>query len=84
MAFFLPYGPFLRGRFLSLCGEMIDRGFRPTLKWRDYPEEFNAVMPGWAEGMFRPEVQARICDRLLTMKRLPTWTGRTRPDWSLP
>jgi hypothetical protein len=84
MAFFLPYGLWLKYRHDSLKREMRYRGF--TVKeydtdiWADYP--WSALMPPPLEEAGRPLLISRIRDRLLHMKVKARWTSRVEPEWS--
>lgn len=80
MAYFLPFGPWLEAHWLSLREEMRRRGFKPTLTWRPYP--FQEPMPSSHMDLGRPLLQARILQRLSTMKTV-TWTSTTPPLWVL-
>lgn len=81
VVFFYDKLKFLRRRYLALLAEAEARGFN--------------VAPRWPEMPYRPEVwkdyepdlaamtvnRARICDRLSTMVRKPTWTPR-KPNFA--
>lgn len=82
MAYFLPFGDYLRHRWNLLRAEMVYRGMAPTLEWRPYPEELRGPGPSFeVVGVARRLLQARILERLSTMRQ-PTWTRRDVPAWT--
>ncbi|OPZ66001.1 MAG: Pyrimidine dimer DNA glycosylase [Firmicutes bacterium ADurb.Bin506] len=79
------YGAYLVGRHHQLIAEMRRRGFdplMPPLQYKDFTSRFSHYpSQAWlalAVHVLRP----RIVDRLSSMKREPTWTKSTRPDWT--
>ena len=69
----------LAARYRSLVAEMHYRGFHVS---NPEPRRDGAhAAPGLLAGA-RPIVQARIADRLGTMRRAPRWTRRTVPPWA--
>lgn len=81
MAYFLPFGWWLRDRWLALCAEMRHRRFTVNLEWRDYPEALAGWMPERHEELARPLLIDRIALRLRGMPRA-AWTARSRPEWA--
>jgi hypothetical protein len=70
----------LQSRFVRLIGEMKHRGFKP--QWENPPPAYNDK--AWTEDdeeYARPILIDRILDRLVTMKRQPTWFRRPTPEW---
>lgn len=79
MSYFLPYGAWLKARWLGLVEEMESRGFRPALTWRDgYP--WMDVLSSRDMERAQPLLRARINERLQRMKKI-AWTHRSRPSW---
>jgi hypothetical protein len=79
------YGAYLVGRHHQLIVEMRHRGFdprMPPLQYTDFTSRFSWYPSQAWLALAVVEVQARIKSRLATMKRVPTWTNRVRPDWA--
>lgn len=83
MAYFLPYGGFLEQRFRELVQEGLRRGFNLKYTSWTYPGPKNTPHPD-AIKAGRTILMERIRERLLTMKRTPTWTKSVRPEWLNP
>lgn len=84
MAFFLPYGLYLKRRHEWLRAEMGHRGFKVTEYdtdiWHDYP--WQADLDDSVLAYARDLLIKRINSRLCAMKRTPTWTNRFAPTWA--
>jgi deoxyribonuclease (pyrimidine dimer) len=84
VCYFRNKGRYLHTRWESLCAEMRGRGFAVNLQWREWPsEELYQDIPQETEVAAAPQLQARICDRLRTMTRSPTWTRCIPPTWAV-
>ena len=83
--YFINRGKFLKRRFFALLQEMRLRGFATNFEtWQGFPEQF-CLDCGRTDDYFRGRemVRARICERLITMKREPTWTKCSNPWWTV-
>ncbi len=79
------YGAYLAERHEKLVEEMRHRGFKPKLppvkqdQFPSYCQRYPSV-PWLASAEVL--VRVRITNRLMTMKRQPTWSKQERPPWS--
>jgi hypothetical protein len=84
MAYFLPYGLWLIAHYEQILQEMEFRGFKAKNKYWSYPSIF--CVRGMAlsvAAQFQPAIRERINQQLKAMKRIPTWTNRSKPEWLL-
>jgi hypothetical protein len=80
------HGGYLASRHQALIDEMQRRVFAPTMPavaLRDFPPSCRHEMAHFAVVHGRLLIQARIRDRLRTMKRPPRWTNTTPPAWAM-
>lgn len=83
VSFFLPYGKWLKARYLALQAEAAYRGFKSGLEWREVPEQCQQADLSWEmEQLGRRMLAERINERLLDMTPAKIrWTKRPVPLW---
>jgi hypothetical protein len=83
VTFFLPYGEWLKERYLALQAEAEYRGFKTGAEWREVPAQCQeANMPPLFIEQGRAVLIARINERLLTMTSAKIrWTKSSVPLW---
>jgi deoxyribonuclease (pyrimidine dimer) len=84
VTFFYPFGKTVADRAHALECECRARGFNAkSIEWmrEEWPTKLFDTVPDYLIASFVPLIQARINERLSTMKRVPTWTKRTKPTW---
>lgn len=83
VTFFLPYGRWLKERYLDLQAEATERGFKSGPTWREVPEYCQqATMPEQYLRIGRDLLIERINERLLNMTAAKIrWTNRIIPNW---
>jgi hypothetical protein len=84
MAYFLPYGIWLKDHYTEIIRELLGRGFKPQYTLWRYPEKLSQdFMPWEHKHDFAPLLKCRINQQLKAMKRSPTWTNRSKPEWAI-
>ena len=83
VSFFLPYGKWLKSRYLTLQAEAAYRGFKSGLAWREVPEQCqHEDLNMYLEWNATPILRERINERLLDMTQSKIrWTKRPAPAW---
>jgi deoxyribonuclease (pyrimidine dimer) len=82
MAYFIPYGVYLKIRWHDLRQQMRYRDMRPAFDVLDYPDVWeNGHPPLDHLAMGAAILRPRIIERLRTMKR-KTWTNCNPPEWA--
>jgi hypothetical protein len=77
----LAWGVDIRQRIIDLADELRYRGVAVSATPRA-PLTMGILPSSWMH-CFAAQVRQRIADRLATMRRTPTWTNRTAPEyWS--